>query len=268
MNEKEINDLVEKKILEAKLEIADKKFNFLILIAGGLLAIFGIIVPIWWANTSSDKVDKSIALMNSESKSISETNQKQLEKFEAKTDKLTEQVQLKLKDILDAQNDNLKTISQNVDKETQQMENNFKELAGTQLRKPVLICKYGSDLLENVTVILNKKNEHNAVLELKNIGDAVAKNIRIRLYMNIDKDVSLRDGLNYGQHYFDEKNYNKVCDINVYNFNSLDPKDSHTIDLGLFYDGKESLEIPALLKIYYEQPEPIRYNFRIKYDNK
>ena len=45
MNDKEINEIVEKKLLEAKLQIAESKFHFLLYLAGGLLTLFGITYP-------------------------------------------------------------------------------------------------------------------------------------------------------------------------------------------------------------------------------
>jgi len=74
MDEKEIQDLIEKKLTDAKLDIADKRFNVLIVLAGILLTILGIIVPIWQTNTSTEKVENAIKEFENKSEKFYSTS--------------------------------------------------------------------------------------------------------------------------------------------------------------------------------------------------
>jgi hypothetical protein len=258
MDEKEVNNLIEKRILEAKLDISDRKFNYLVILAGGLLAIFGLFFPIWQANTSTEKVDKAIEEMRTELKSQSERNDSFISKY-------SEDAKSQLKEMAKIQTEYNVTSSEKIDKEILSFENRFKEMAGKQLRKPIMICNYKSNTLENCIIQFDKKT-HQATLVLKNIGDATAKNIRIKLYINTDKNVHI-SGDDYNRD-SDEQNYNIVSNLYVGDFNTIDPKDSQTFNFSISTEVRESLLIPALLKIYYEQPDPVRYYFTIKYDFK
>ncbi len=257
MDEKEINNLVEKKILEAKLDISDKRFNYLVILAGGLLAIFGLIFPIWQANTSTEKVDKAIEEMRTELKLSSEKNEKEISRssIEAKE---------QLREMISLQSDYLNMSSDQIEKEIQSFESRFKELAGTQLRKPILICQQNGRTIGNSQLTFNNNNTVHT-FELKNIGEATAKNIFAKIYLSTDKDIQLWGNFER-QYYSDEPTYNKVYVLNSL-FDSIDPKDSKPFDINISNETKGSIVVPALLKIYYEQPEPIVYNFTIKIDS-
>ena len=74
MEKKEIEELVEKKILEAKLVVSEKRVQFVLWILGAigglLLAVFGVIVPMWQTSTSTKKVDTAIQEMRERFKEL------------------------------------------------------------------------------------------------------------------------------------------------------------------------------------------------------
>jgi hypothetical protein len=55
--------LIDKKIAEAKLVVAEKRLNYLLAIGAALFAIFGTIIPLFLTEQSSDRVDRSIETM-------------------------------------------------------------------------------------------------------------------------------------------------------------------------------------------------------------
>ncbi|MBN1329943.1 MAG: hypothetical protein JXA54_10765 [Candidatus Heimdallarchaeota archaeon] len=63
MEKHDFEELIDQKILQAKLSIAEKRIQFLLWLGGAILALFGVIIPIWQTNTSIEKVDKAISEM-------------------------------------------------------------------------------------------------------------------------------------------------------------------------------------------------------------
>jgi hypothetical protein len=258
MEEKEINNLIDKKILEAKLDIADKRFKLLILIASGLLTLFGLIFPFWLSISSNDRVDKAITEMKSDVRYLTTDNNKFIER-------ISNDIKTQLKDVSLAQNNYENTSTSKIDKGIQSMDSKFKELAGTALRKPKLICLYKGNSIESSTITFDNKGNFNCTIELKDIGDAKANNIHIKLYIKSTKDIIFQGGMYFNGISSDEPNYDKVYDITNADVTSIDSKDSKPDTFEFQTDINESLTIPAMLKIYYEQPEPIVYHFTIKY---
>lgn len=250
MDEKEIQNLIERKISEAKLHIADSRFNYLVLIAGGLLAVFGIIVPIWQANTSAEKVDKALAEMKSEFKEFVEASGKLADKHEARIEKYTQDA-----------NSFFNSSNDKIDKEIETLDTKFKELAGVQLRKPNLVCLYKGKSIENITLEFNNL-DNDYTFEIKNLGDAPAKNIYARAYLQTNENVSLYHDFD-PQYFSDEPEYSKAFELRTF-FNSIDPKDYRPVRFDVSTESTKEMIIPVLFKVYYEQPEPIRYNFNIK----
>ena len=257
MDDNEINSLLDKKILGAKLEVAEKRFNFLIILFGAFLTIFGIIVPLWLTNTSSNEVDKAVEDMKTELKYQVSNYDKNLVGFDEKFDKY-------LREFASSQSNYINSSSSKINEELQSLENRFKELAGNQLRKPNVICLLNGKSIENIFFTFNKsKSEY--VLELRNIGDAPAKNTFMKLYLKTEKNISVYDYFQ-DQYFSDEENYNRSYSFSPGTI-SIDPKDSYPFRLNIMTEEiKESVIIPALLKIYFEQPDPVKYNFSIKLD--
>lgn len=61
MEKNELLNEIDNKILDAKLTISEKRLQFVIGIGIALVAIFGVLVPIWLTTQSTDKIDKTIS---------------------------------------------------------------------------------------------------------------------------------------------------------------------------------------------------------------
>jgi hypothetical protein len=205
MDKQEVEQLVEKRITEAKLAVTETRLQTLTWIASGLLALFGVIIPLWLTNRSADKVDAAVA----------------------------------------------------------DMQKQFKELAGVQLRKPSLECLLDGKSLEGST--LNFSESHRThTIELRNSGDAPAGNIRIRLYTNFVEGVEIWDDQTQWQSlpYCDEPTYSRAFEVYQPGL-SIDPQEARPIRITLPIEQIQKTNFPALLKIFYEQPQPRRYVFAI-----
>jgi hypothetical protein len=158
-----------------------------------------------------------------------------------------------------------------VDRAIDGMESRFKELAGEYLRKPEIICTVsGENLLNNSLAVGHTGDKTSQTFMIKNIGDASAGMTNIYLYVKHKEDnpfLSYAWGLN-----------NSVqCEI--------DPNDNPRYDtkflvcrIGEFHAGREfdfrfehslkidsSLEVQAMLKIFYNGPKPIEVPFKMKF---
>ena len=81
-----------------------------------------------------------------------------------------------------------------VDKSIEKMQESFKELAGTQLRKAKLQMFIDNNALENSQVYYVDAKFRIRYFELKNVGDAPAENIRVKLYLGEKNGVATGDG--------------------------------------------------------------------------
>ena len=201
---------VEKMILEAKLDVSETRLKMFFTIAGALLGIFGILIPMILAINSSSQINKGIV---------------------------------------------------RADKAIEKMEESFKELAGTQLRKPEIQCYFNGRELANT--VLNIVQEEAQTLEIKNIGDAPATIIRLHLYILDDKGID-QNGITYSWQYSyfnDEPQYSKLFTFGDEQY--LDPKESFPVELGVQTLRGKEWTTPAQLKIYYGQPDPKLIPFTI-----
>lgn len=225
IDRKKVEALVDNKILEAKLTIAEGRVRFLLYVGAAALTIFGIILPLLLTSQSTERVDKAI----------------------------------------------------------ERMEDRFNELAGTQLRRPDLEGLIDGKALEN-TLLTYSKEDLCKIIAIKNTGDGTAENIQTRLYLDIEKH--FKDGTDpwpgeYGGYIWeilDIKDEPGFLEGFQYGgeVSFLDPKNSYTVpvcfgrSIHVTQDGKSWIRIkrasfrtPALLKIYYGQPEPKRIPFTI-----
>jgi len=204
MEKKEIEELIEKKVLEAKLQASETRLQLVLWLGAILITLLGVVVPIWQTNTSTEKVDKAI----------------------------------------------------------EAMENRFKELAGTQLQRPELECYINSNKLEGS--VLSFTPDQSRILELRNLGDGPARNIKIRLYIN-DKQKLDDYGIQYDWQFLelnDEPEFSKAFEFRQ-SIDYLDPKNSIPLQFGIQTLKGEPLQTSALLKIYYGQPEPKKVLFSV-----
>ena len=58
-----IEQLIDRKIAEAKLEVSEKRLHYALYLAGAFLTIFGILLPLYQTYRSADKIDSAIQRM-------------------------------------------------------------------------------------------------------------------------------------------------------------------------------------------------------------
>jgi hypothetical protein len=262
MDKNHIEDLIDKKVAEAKLEVSEKRLNFHMWMAGAALALFGVVFPLLLSNRSADKVDSALIQMRLENVKTSEGIRTDSRASADSLEKAIPAIRSDLRAELDGQSRQLGSTATKVDNAISDMNKQFKELAGTQLRKPLLDCLLKGSNLEGED--LNFSPEHKQItIQIKNVGDAPARNIRVRLYTNIaDNNAIQGEETQWDQlSLSDEPGYK-------YAFQSfapqpIDPKESRTIDLVILNEYVKSGSYPSLLKVYYEQPEPRKYSFTI-----
>ena len=162
---------------------------------------------------------------------------------------------------MDGQSRQLGSAATRVDNAIQDMHNQFKELAGTQLRKPKLECRVRGMSLEGRIIDITPKN-NNIHLDLKNIGDSTAKITRYKLYSDIVSDCNKYILSGWTPVVSDEPNYK--CSYQTYSGITIDSQDSQSTDIDILeIDSSMQGNHPSVLKIFYEQPEPRKYNFVI-----
>jgi len=255
MDKVEVEKLIKEQISEAKLEVSEKRLQTVTWVAGGFLALFGVIVPLWFTSRSSEQVDAAIAEMKRDFKESSNLSSENINKS-------NEAIRTDFKLFSEKEANETKASTDKVDKAISDMQNQFKELAGVQLRKPILECLLAGRSLEGS--VIQFPPTMSIQLELRNSGDAPARNIRIRVYLFYDQQLELNsDEIQWQQlNFSDEPTYNKVYET-YQPFVSLDSKESRPLVVTLNGQSLQGKNFPALLKIYYEQPEPKKYTFTI-----
>ena len=130
MDREEVERIVSNKICHTRLQCAEKRVNFLLWFGGALLAIFGVMVPMWITGSSTERVDKEI----------------------------------------------------------QSMEKRFEELAGKQLRRPLIECSYQNKSLEGqlVDCSLGEAPGISPII-VRNVGDGRTDLMYFRLYLALDE---------------------------------------------------------------------------------
>ena len=207
-----VEALIDKKILEAKLVITEKRLQYFLVLGAALFAIFALILPMYLTYQSTEKVDKAI------------------EKFERR----------------------------------------FEELAGKQVLKPEIDCLINGKSLENTVLIFDKQNNSRSFL-IRNEGAGVAIFVRIRLYLDCrDKDLE-RDFANTSWFYADfndKPGFKYMLELNQ-TYDHIAPKDAVSVDLRIrnLHIRNADIESPALLVIFYGEPEPKEIPFTFKIDS-
>ena len=251
----QIELLIDERIAKAKLDIAEKRLQFTIRIAGAALALFGVLIPVFLSNRATDRVDTAIAQMQNQSTEAQRILRNDIQS-----------AQVDFRAHLETQSHEALSTNAKVDQAIQKMQHDFKELAGTQLRKPTLECLLNRTNLEGNTLSLYP-NQQSETIEIRNTGDGTARNIRIRVYTNSKEGISPNLGdfewrqLNVA----DEPGYKFVYET-YQPFQFIDPKESRSIDLGfMFGELQPPITFGCLMKVFYEQPEPRRYVFTVSY---
>lgn len=166
--------------------------------------------------------------------------------------------------------------TEKVDNSIAKMEERFKELAGEYLRKPEIVCEVnGEPLLNNTLIVANIADEESSqIFQIKNIGDASAGRTYVYLFI---KD--LPEGLSslFYIHPFlsninvmeklQNDNPNFVEKYLVFISNAFHSKINFNMDF--FYSSNQEtgfdLDVPAMLQIHYNGPEPLEIPFTMKF---
>ncbi len=190
MDDKEIVALVEKKILQAKLDVADKRFNTLVILAGVFLSVFTIIVPIWQMSKSADEVDKAllkadqvIQKMEDNSSKTNEVLNSMVTEYSKVSEKLNEKGINISKDIdlkFDkASDDNQKELAGFSDR----IEKRIESALGEATKTTKLKIMYGQDSLNGKIIEMNLKEGSSFDLQKINFLNAGDKVIRKGRYI-------------------------------------------------------------------------------------
>lgn len=249
--------LIDKKISDAKLLSAEKRLGFTLAIGATLLTVFGIIIPLLLVFQSSNKVDSAIQRMEDR---LTQLTDKLSNKVDASGQKMEERFTV------------LSEMSSNrIDSSTERMEERFKELAGKQLRRPKLDCFVDGKRLAGSSLIFDPKTIKRFV-ELKNLGDGTAEQVRIRLYINHVDDALVRD---LGNELWFRSEVNDRPDFEamfVYGKESVMIPAQGSITLPWWMQGPESrktnIKTRGLLKVFYGEPLPGEFPFSFEIRNK
>jgi len=265
MENNEIELLIEKKLAEAKLEVAEKRLHYVIWTAGVVLAIFGVFIPIWMSNKSSDKVDVSLNQMRTEMSSVAQNLRADSRASTESLDKAVLSVKSEVRTEMDGQTRQLGSTAAKVDNSIQDMQKQFKELAGLQLRKPKIECLVKGSSIEGQKLKFSEQNKSISI-DLKNTGDAPARHLRVYLYTTYGNDCnSLFIGRGNDCEISDDPNYKFVYYIDFGSQSSIHPKDTNNINIsteGPFTPGSYQ----SFLKVFFEEPEPAKHSFLIHID--
>lgn len=249
MEEKQLEQIVDKKILEAKLENSEKRFQTISMLAGAALTLFGIFVPILITLNSSNKVDESIHNMNNE------------------FDKLYNNLDSKLKEASELQREESEQNSNKINASINNFEKRFNSLASDNLKRPLIECLYQGRSIEGINLPLDNKTR-TATFEIKNLGQKSARSIGIKLYTIQDYDLQF-----YNEPYIwlknemsDEPGFKISYDLEQ-RLTTLDPKESRFFNF--YIDNLDKIkEINTMMiKIFYDQPEPKIFSFKLVINN-
>lgn len=254
MEEDKIKELIASKVAEAKLEVAEKRLNFVLSFGGAMVAVFGIVLPMLIVNNIRQE---SIQL----SKDIREESRANTGDLSNATTAIRSDVRADM----DRQSRQLDNSAGRVDNAIQDMQTQFKELAGVLARKPVIECFADGASLEGAVLKLsrNEGNSSSKYINIKNTGDAPAR-VSVRLYTNISIRIYSPD-IWSSLLASDEPAYSQAYKSEYF---MLDPKESQTIKITKTNDDLAPDSYPAILMVHYEQPEPKKYSFTFSFDEK
>jgi hypothetical protein len=212
-DEKRVEELVEKRILESKLLVTEKRLQYLLVLFAAFFIVFGLIVPLVQTWQATDKVEKAV----------------------------------------------------------QKMEADFKELASKQLRRPDLECYTNGERFEDAILKFDAESGYIRPIMIKNVGDAPSKLVTIRLFLKKDaeeKDFRFQPGSHWSEIGIHEEAGYPIAYEYFSPIDFLDAKETIIISFG-FHPSKRPMihkefQSPALLKLYYGEPEPRQVQFTVE----
>ena len=212
-----IEELVDKKILEAKLIITEKRLSFVLFLMAGIVAVFGIFLPMYQSNLLENKTEKAIS----------------------------------------------------------QMQKEFDQIVGKQLREPELKCFLNGRDLTNQTIEFVssyvKKGTIERSIVIKNIGEKMVPNFEVYLYYKSNNGNTKISYSNHPNFYmYNQANLDgyDICYKMWDESFKIHPTDSFSLVIynPIHRKGKDDvdiIELSCLMKVYYDQLEPLEVPFKI-----
>lgn len=140
----DVENLIERKIAEAKLGIAESRLRFALWFGGAAIAVFGVFIPIFQVYTSSREVAAA----------IEKTEQRAHES------------------------------SAKVDHAIEKMRQEFQRLAGESLKKPDIIIQHNGYPMDGQEIIMDSHGYFDIQsLTLVNKGDKTCETVSVRIYL-------------------------------------------------------------------------------------
>jgi hypothetical protein len=228
----EINELINHKVTEAKLEVAERRLHFALWFGGAVIAVFGVLLPLMQNSISSRDISSAI-------------EKTELRSSEASTE---------------------------VSKAIEKMEREFAELAGKQILKPEIACSANGVPLENSILTFTKNNNrHTISVRNTGNSVATLIRMRLYLNVrdqNLEQDFLY--GGHQSWHYaeYNDKPSYKYMLQGFFrggdDFIAAGDALSVSFVMERLTQSNEMIESPALLVIYYGAAEPkeIPFTFR------
>lgn len=263
MEEKEVEKLVEREVLKAKVITQDKTIRFLLWFFGVLLTVFGVVIPLWWSNRSSDKVDEAISETKREMREV-QTQYDQKNIYNERNFRET------VREIISQQNSALTTISNNADKTLKETKEQVQTLIGRQLEKPEITVCFNGVEINGKTVDITGLNEWSTKFEFLNKGKAAAKNLKIVFYLKEGSKLQNISGGLWHERVVSEVNEFSKAYTYSGKIDVIYPKDYYPIESN-FYFGEQvkSVREEIMMKIFYDEAAtPTIINFFIEIKSK
>ncbi len=260
MDEDKIKLLISNQVGEAKLAASEKRLQTITWLAGGLLTIFGIVLPLFLTfvslTTSKERVDNAIVNMEKDFVRIREVEDKFALGMKGEFNHFTE--------------DQRKDAHENsifLERSVRKMQTDFKELAEAQFKKPDINCFHSGASLEGSTLILTP-HDNLASIEIRNIGESPTESIHVKLYTksNVPYGIYSDSPVDWERMEVNDEPYFNFAYRVVSSIQNIDPQESYGLSFIMNITDAKKEEIPMLLKVYYEQIEPKIYNFTIVLD--
>lgn len=165
--------------------------------------------------------------------------------------------------------------SDRVDEAIKDMENRFKELAGEYLRKPDVVCETDGAPLSGRTLIVGPNPDASQSFVIRNAGDASAGTASVFLLLRDAPaephslarhigDFPSQDAFEMDQLPSDDKRFG--IRYLVASIAAFHAKREYTVHLCYSPKADEAInvEVPAMLKVYYDGPQPTEIPFTVK----
>lgn len=260
MEEPDYKSYIDHKIVEAKLVVAEKRYQNLWL----LFSVVGVIIPIGLAIFSAidtrNRVSDQIQIMERELVTLKSTIETQKTDYSFLFTQLTHSVEQSLAQNLGSVNTAKASFEQR-----------FKDLTGTVFKGPRIQCLVNGLPIDN-QVFRITKSQNTITIGLKNIGDQSAKNLKVTLYANNESNTSIYGGQDNQWEDLersDEPAYQNSYKIDYYRDEglNLDPFESNYINLSVEFPNAGQMEVAMMLKIHFGQPKPSEFPFKVILQN-